>query len=52
MLQAKRIKSEIYKITGEKGVNVIIDCVGAEETIRDSARILSKTGVFGSVIIW
>lgn len=33
------------KITQDKGVNVVIDCVGAEETIRDSVRILNKSGV-------
>ncbi len=43
--ECQDIKSEIFKITEEKGVNAIIDCVGAEETIRDSARILSKSGV-------
>jgi alcohol dehydrogenase, propanol-preferring len=43
--QAQDIKSEIFKITEGKGVNVIIDCVGAEETIRDSVRIISKSGV-------
>jgi alcohol dehydrogenase, propanol-preferring len=43
--ESQDIKSEIFKITEEKGLNVVIDCVGAEETIRDSARILSKSGV-------
>ncbi|MFY9798298.1 MAG: zinc-binding dehydrogenase [Candidatus Nitrosopolaris sp.] len=32
-------------MTQDKGVNVVIDCVGAEETIRDSVRILNKSGV-------
>ena len=32
-------------MTEGQGVNVVIDCVGAEETIRDSIRILSKGGV-------
>jgi alcohol dehydrogenase, propanol-preferring len=43
--QVQDIKSEVFKITEGKGVNAIIDCVGAEETIRDSVRILSKSGV-------
>jgi alcohol dehydrogenase, propanol-preferring len=43
--ESQDIKSEIFKITEDKGVNVVIDCVGAEETITHSARILSKSGV-------
>ena len=43
--ESQDIKSEIFKITEEKGVTAVIDCVGAEETIRDSVRILSKSGV-------
>jgi propanol-preferring alcohol dehydrogenase len=39
------IRSEIYKITEGIGVSAVIDCVGAENTIRESARILSKCGV-------
>jgi propanol-preferring alcohol dehydrogenase len=39
------IKSEAYKITDGKGVSAVIDCVGAEETIRESASILGKRGV-------
>jgi propanol-preferring alcohol dehydrogenase len=40
------IKSEILKITQGQGVNAVIDCVGAEETIRESTRMLGKCGVF------
>jgi alcohol dehydrogenase, propanol-preferring len=43
--QSEDIKSEAFKITEGKGVNAVIDCVGAEETIRDSVKILSKSGV-------
>lgn len=53
---AKDIREKILDITKGKGVNVVIDCVGAENTIHDSIRLLSKGGVlvlvglFGSQI--
>ena len=40
--KSQDIKSEVFRITEGQGVNVVIDCVGAEETIRDSIRILRK----------
>jgi alcohol dehydrogenase, propanol-preferring len=43
--KSQDIKSEVFRMTEGQGVNVVIDCVGAEETIRDSIRILSKGGV-------
>ena len=43
--ESQDIKSEVFKITEDKGVNAVIDCVGAEETIRNSVKILSKGGV-------
>jgi propanol-preferring alcohol dehydrogenase len=52
----KDIKSEILKMTQGQDVNAVIDCVGAEETIRESTRMLGKCGVlvvvglFGSQI--
>jgi propanol-preferring alcohol dehydrogenase len=39
------IKSEVFRITEGVGVRAVIDCVGTEETIKDSVRILSKRGV-------
>lgn len=33
------------KITAGKGVDVVIDCVGAENTIYDSIRFLNKRGI-------
>lgn len=51
-----RIKEDILKITRGKGVDVIIDCVGAETTVYNSIRLLSKcgclviVGLFGSTI--
>lgn len=54
--EAGDIREEILEITKGKGVNVVIDCVGAENTIYDSIRLLSKGGVlvlvglFGSQI--
>jgi D-arabinose 1-dehydrogenase-like Zn-dependent alcohol dehydrogenase len=42
------------KITAGKGIDVVIDCVGAESTISDSIRVISKggaivvVGLFGS----
>src|SRR5215204_2720826 len=38
---APDIRKQITKVTG-KGVDVIIDCVGAENTIKDAFRILNK----------
>jgi Zn-dependent alcohol dehydrogenase len=42
--ESQEIRSEVFKITEGKVINAVIDCVGAEETIRDSVRILSKSG--------
>jgi propanol-preferring alcohol dehydrogenase len=50
------IKSKLSRITSGKGVDVIIDCVGAENTIYDSIRLLNKggtlviVGLFGNQI--
>jgi alcohol dehydrogenase, propanol-preferring len=41
----KDVKAEILRITQGKGVHVVIDCVGAENTIYDSIRLLGKGGV-------
>ena len=55
-IKSQDIKSEVFRMTDGQGVNVVIDCVGAEETIRDSIRILSKgsvlvvVGLFGNQI--
>jgi alcohol dehydrogenase, propanol-preferring len=52
----RNIRNEITEITKGRGVDVVIDCVGAEDTIEDSSRIISKGGVlvivglFGSQI--
>jgi propanol-preferring alcohol dehydrogenase len=40
---APDIREQITKITG-KGVDIVIDCVGAENTTRDAFRILNKGG--------
>jgi propanol-preferring alcohol dehydrogenase len=54
---SQNIRNEIIKMTkGRGGVDVVIDCVGAEDTIEDSCRILNKggslviVGLFGSQI--
>lgn len=39
-----QIKAEVSRITKGKGIDVIIDCVGAENTIYNSIRLLSKGG--------
>jgi propanol-preferring alcohol dehydrogenase len=39
-----RIKEDILKVTNGKGINVVIDCVGDENMIHDSFRILKKGG--------
>jgi alcohol dehydrogenase, propanol-preferring len=39
------IREQVTKITG-KGVDVVIDCVGAENTIIDAFRMLNKGGTF------
>lgn len=44
-MTSQDIKSEVFRITEGVGVRAVIDCVGTEETIKDSVRILSKSGV-------
>lgn len=39
-----KLKEEVSKITNGKGVDVVIDCVGAENTIYNSLQILNKGG--------
>jgi len=39
-----KIKEEVSRITSGKGIDVIVDCVGAENTIYDSLRLLNKGG--------
>ena len=41
----QNIRRDVLQITGGKGVNAVVDCVGTEETIRNSVGILSKGGV-------
>jgi propanol-preferring alcohol dehydrogenase len=56
MGKSKDMKSEIMNATSNRGVDVVIDCVGTESTISDSARIVAKggaivvVGLFGSHI--
>jgi alcohol dehydrogenase, propanol-preferring len=38
------IKKEVLQMTDGKGFNVVVDCVGTEETIRNSVTTLSKGG--------
>ena len=50
------IKDEIKKITADNGIDVVIDCVGAENTISESIRIINKggaivvVGLFGNLV--
>jgi alcohol dehydrogenase, propanol-preferring len=39
------IKKEVLQMTSGNGLNVVVDCVGTEETIRNSVATLSKRGV-------
>jgi propanol-preferring alcohol dehydrogenase len=48
---APDIREQVTKITG-KGVDVVIDCVGAENTIRDAFRILNKGGALVVVCLF
>lgn len=43
-LSSKSIRDEILRLTDGKGVDVVIDTVGAENTISDSFKILAKNG--------
>ena len=36
----ENIRRDVLQITGGKGVNVVVDCVGTEQTIRNSVGIL------------
>jgi threonine dehydrogenase-like Zn-dependent dehydrogenase len=52
---APDIREQITKIT-EKGVDIVIACVGAENTTRDAFRLLNKgrapvaVGMFGNEV--
>jgi propanol-preferring alcohol dehydrogenase len=39
------IRKEVLQKTGGNGLDVVVDCVGSEETIRNSVATLSKGGV-------
>ncbi|HSF00673.1 MAG TPA: NAD(P)-dependent alcohol dehydrogenase [Nitrososphaeraceae archaeon] len=39
-----KLKDEVSAITKGKGIDVIIDCVGAENTVYNSIRLLNKGG--------
>jgi alcohol dehydrogenase, propanol-preferring len=41
--QAPDIREQLTKLTG-KGVDIVIDCVDAENTTRDAFRLLNKGG--------
>ena len=43
--EKQKIREEVLKATNRKGVDVVIDCVGAENTIYNSVRLLNKGGV-------
>jgi propanol-preferring alcohol dehydrogenase len=43
--ETTNLKDDIMKITSDKGIDVVIDCVGAEKTISDSIRIIDKGGI-------
>lgn len=55
-LSSKSLRDEVMQFTGGRGVDVVIDTVAAENTIRDSVRMLAKggalvvVGLFGSQI--
>ncbi|HXT84330.1 MAG TPA: alcohol dehydrogenase catalytic domain-containing protein, partial [Verrucomicrobiae bacterium] len=38
------IKEQVKEITAEKGIDVVIDCVGLDETINESIQIINKGG--------
>jgi propanol-preferring alcohol dehydrogenase len=38
------IREEVFQLTKNKGIDVVVDTVGAENTISDSTKILSKGG--------
>ena len=42
--QKQQLREEVLKATNRKGVDVVIDCVGAENTIYNSVRLLNKGG--------
>jgi propanol-preferring alcohol dehydrogenase len=56
LTDSKACRNQIYELTEGKGVDVVIDTVGAENTTKDSLRILAKggamvvIGLFGSQI--
>lgn len=50
--QKQQLREEVLKATNRKGVDVVIDCVGAENTIYNSVRLLNKGGVLVLVGLW
>ena len=47
-----KLKEEVSKITNGKGVDVVIDCVGAEKTIYNSIQILNTGGALVFVCLF
>ena len=43
------LQTELFTLTGKRTLDVAIDCVGAEETIRTGIGLLSTAGVHTSV---
>ena len=44
MEKGRDFNKEVLDITSGKGLDVIIDCVGAEDTISNSAKVIGKSG--------
>ena len=43
------LKKQVIEATGGRGVNLVVDCAGAESTILASAGMLAKSGVLAIV---
>ncbi len=43
-IEFSKIKDQVLAITKGKGIDVIIDCVGAENTVNNSIKLLNKGG--------
>ncbi len=42
--EKQKIKEEVLKVTNGRGVDIVIDCVGTENTVYNSIRLLNKGG--------
>ena len=43
--EKQKIREEVLKATDGRGVDIVVDCVGTENTVYNSIRLLNKGGI-------